>query len=68
MEDKLIHFKYNDIFTEGFIKKVKKEIFDIVEVVKQDHNLENIKGNRHYYTRMYCKMKRHDIINKHNMD
>ena len=40
----------------------------VVEAAKQNHNLDNIKGSRQYYTRMHRRMKRHNILSKNDMD
>ena len=64
MADKLIHFKYTEIFTEDFIRRLKKEMPGVVEAAKPNHNLDNIKGSRQYYIRMQQKMKRHNILGR----
>ena len=50
LADKLIYFKYDAYFTEWFIKCLKKELPDVVKEVKRDHDLNRIKGNKHYHT------------------
>ena len=40
----------------------------VVEASKQNHNLDSMKGSRQYYSRMQQKMKRRNILSKHDMD
>ena len=63
LADKLIYFKYDAYFTEGFIKRLKKELPDVVKEAKRDHDLDRIKGNKQYHTRLQKRMKRHNIEN-----
>ena len=35
MVDKLIHFKYTNIFTEDFMRRLKKEMSSVVEAAKK---------------------------------
>ena len=46
MTDKPIHFKYTEIFTEDFIRRLEKEMSGVVETANQNYNLDNIKGSR----------------------
>ena len=66
--DKLVYFKYAGYFTEGFIKRLKNELPDVVKEARRDHDLDRIKGNKQYYTRLQRRMKRHNIQNGDDMD
>ena len=68
LADKLIRFKYDSYFTEGFIRRLKKEIPDVVKEAKRDHDLDRIEGNSQYHTRLQKRMKRSNIQNKDDMD
>ena len=68
LADKLVYFKYAGYFTEGFIKRLKKELPDVVKEARRDHDLDRIKGNKQYYTRLQRRMKRHNIQNGDDMD
>ena len=68
LADKLIYFKYDAYFTEWFIKCLKKELPGVVKEAKRDHDLNRIKGNKHYHTRLQKRMKRHNIENMNDMD
>lgn len=68
LADKIIYLKYDGYFTEGFIKRLKKELPGVVKEAKRDHELDRIKGNKQYHTRLQKKMKRHNIRNKDDMD
>ena len=68
LADKLIMYKYDSYFTEGFISCLKKEIPDVVKEAKRDHDLDRIEGNKHYHTRLQKRMKKSNIQNKDDMD
>ena len=68
LADKLVFFKYNFTFTEGFIKRLKKEMPCVVKEAKRDHDLNRIKGDNKYHTRLQKRMKRHNIQDKNDMD
>ena len=50
LADKLIYFKCDAYFIEGFIKHLKKELPGVVKEAKRDHDLNRIKGNKQYHT------------------
>ena len=68
LADKLVFFKYNFTFTEGFIKRLKKEMTCVVKEAKRDHDLNRIEGDNKYHTRLQKRMKRHNIQDKNDMD
>ena len=68
LADKLMMYQYESHFTEGFIRRLKKEIPDVVKEAKRDHDLERIQGNKQYHTRLQKRMKRYKILNEDDMD
>ena len=66
--EKLKFFKYKRIFDDDFIGRLKKEMPNVLEVAKEDHNLDAMEGSRQYYTRLQKKMIRHNVVDKESMD
>ena len=46
MADKLKHFKYDNILTDGFISRLKKEMSAVVKIAHHNHNLDGIEGSK----------------------
>jgi hypothetical protein len=68
MAEKLKHFKYDNIFTDSFISRLKKEMPDVVKASHHNHDLDGIEGSRQYFTRMQRRMKRYKVTDKNDMD
>ena len=68
MAEKLKHFKYDNIFTDGFISRLKKEMPAVVKAAHHNHDLDGIEGSRQYFTRMQRRMKRYNVTDKNDMD
>ena len=45
MTEKLKYSKYDNIFTDDSISRLKKEITAVVKVAQHNHNLDGIEGS-----------------------
>ena len=63
MVDNLKFFNYTEHFKESFLKRLKKEIKDVVAEATLDGSLEDIKPSQKYITRMKSRIKRKQLGN-----
>ena len=60
LADKLAVFGFYH-FDKKFIKKLKKEMPNLVKDAKADHDLDRIPSTRQYQTRMHKRIKRKNL-------
>lgn len=63
MVDNLKFFNYTKHFKESFLKRLKKEIKDVVAEATLNGSLEDIKPSQKYITRMKLRIKRKQLRN-----
>ena len=48
MTEKLKNVKHNNMFTDGFISRLKKEMPAVIKAAHHNHDLEGFEGSRQY--------------------